>query len=337
MQFVTLAVALVLLTPALLSGRQAAPPAATAAGDMVDRIFTTREFSARPPRRPCGSTPAPRTPWSNLSDRDGGVNVVRYDSATAQTARGADQRGAAHAAGRLAPLEVEDLSWSPDRQRVLVFTNTRRVWRTNSRGDYWLLDRRAGTLKKLGGTAPEASLMYAQFSPDATKVAYVRQNDIHVEDLSTGAISRMTRDGNDLVINGGSDWVNEEELDFHDCFRWSPDGTRIAFWQFDLHGVGNFPLMYYLGKDREIVTRLPYPQPGPVPAVMNVPYPLAGTTNSAVRAGVVTTGGGAVPVDAAAGRCPRTLRCPAPVGGCPHAAGPADESPAEHRQLPARG
>ena len=50
--------------------------------------------------------------------------------------------------GAASPLEVEDLSWSADRQRVLVFTNTRRVWRTNSRGDYWLLDRRAGRLEE---------------------------------------------------------------------------------------------------------------------------------------------------------------------------------------------
>ena len=90
--------------------------------------------------------------------------------------------------------------------------------------------------------------MYATFSPDATKVAYVLRNDIYVEDVATGAITRITRDGSDLVINGGSDWVNEEELDLHDCFRWSPDGRRIAFWQFDLHGVGNFSLQYYLGE-----------------------------------------------------------------------------------------
>ncbi len=269
------------------------PP--TSAGDMIDRIFATRELSARPPSP---------TQWldggasyvvvETSRDASSQTTVVKYDSAT-----GAKREvliGAAQLtpAGASTPLEIEDLSWSRDGQRVLVFTNTRRVWRTNSRGDYWLLDRRAGSLKKLGGAAPEASLMYAQFSPDATRVAYVRQNDIHVEDLSTGAIARITQDGNDLVINGGSDWVNEEELDLHDCFRWSPDGTRIAFWQFDLHGVGNFPLMYYLGKDREVVTGIPYPQPGPYPLIVNVPYPLAGTTNSAVRAGVVSTGGGPV-------------------------------------------
>jgi len=284
-------IALSVVTPALLSARQAAQPAAP--GDMIDRIFKTREFTARPP------APAQwldgGASYAVVETSSTGQNtVVKYDSATGAKRDVAISAAQLTPAGASGPLEIEELSWSGDGQRVLVFTNSRRVWRTNSRGDYWLLDRRAGTLKKLGGDVPEASLMYAQFNADATKVAYVRQNDIYVEDPATGAVTRLTRDGTDLVINGGSDWVNEEELDLHDCFRWSPDGSHIAFWQFDLHGVGNFPLMYYLGKDREIVTQIPYPQTGPYPLVMNVPYPLAGTTNSAVRAGVIDAKGGEV-------------------------------------------
>jgi dipeptidyl-peptidase-4 len=283
--------ALSVVTPALLAARQAAPPAAS--GDLIDRIFKTREFTGRPPAT---------AQWLDggasyvvVETSGAGQNaVVKYDSATGAKREVAISAAQLTPAGASGPLEIEELSWSADGQRVLVFTNTRRVWRTNSRGDYWLLDRRAGTLKKLGGDVPEASLMYAQFNADATKVAYVRQNDIYVEDPATGAVTRLTRDGTELVINGGSDWVNEEELDLHDCFRWSPDGSRIAFWQFDLHGVGNFPLMYYLGKDREIVTQIPYPRTGPYPLIMNVPYPLAGTTNSAVRAGVVGVKGGEV-------------------------------------------
>jgi dipeptidyl-peptidase-4 len=84
--------------------------------------------------------------------------------------------------------------------------------------------------------------------------------------------------------------VNEEELDLHALFRWSPDGTRIAFWQFDLAGVGNFPLRYYLGKDRDITTPAAYPQPGPYPTCHERALPLAGTTNSAVRIGVDDAG-----------------------------------------------
>jgi dipeptidyl-peptidase 4 len=289
-----LAGACLLLTPVLLAAGQtpAARPPAAAAG-MVDRIFKAREFSPRPAIQPqwfdAGASYLLIEP-----DAAGRTSVIRYDSATGARREVLISAAELTPAGAGAPLEVEDLSWSQDARRALVFTNTRRVWRTNSRGDYWLLDRPAKTLKKVGAAAPEASLMYAQFSPDASRVGYVRDNDIYVEDVATGATTRLTTDGSDQVINGGSDWVNEEELDLHDCFRWSPDGTRIAFWQFDLHGVGNFPLVYYLGQDREIVTRIPYPQTGPYPRVVDVPYPLAGTTNSAVRAGVVDAHGGPV-------------------------------------------
>src|SRR5262249_44686034 len=133
--------------------------------------------------------------------------------------------------------------------------------------------------------------MYAQFSPDAPRGAYVRENDIYVEEPANGRVARVTRDGGELVVNGAADWVNEEELDLHDCFRWSPDGRRIAFWQFDLHGVRNFPLVYYLGSESEVITQIPPGNVGPYPHIMNVPYPIAGTTNSAVRAGVVDATG----------------------------------------------
>ncbi len=261
---------------------------------MIDRIFQAREFTPRP---------EPQPQWIEgggayvlVESGEGGrqTGVVRYDSATGARRDVLMTAAQLTPQGATAPLQIEELSWSADGQRALVFTNGHRVWRTNARGDYWLLDRRAGTLKKIGGDAPEASLMYARFSPDATKVAYIRQNDIYVEDIATGDTARVTRDGSDLVINGAADWVNEEELDLHDCYRWSPDGSRIAFWQFDLHDVGNFPLMYYLGKEREIVTQVPYPQTGPYPLAMSVPYPLAGTTNSAVRAGVADAKGGSV-------------------------------------------
>jgi dipeptidyl-peptidase 4 len=290
-----LAVILIAVAPTLVSARQLPSAPAATAPDMIDRIFASREFAPR-------ALPAPEwfdggasylliEPETPSSDR---MNVVRYDSATGARRDVLISAAQLTPVGSTTPIDIEDLSWSRDAQRALVFTNTRRVWRTNSRGDYWLFDRVGGRLKRIGADAPEASLMYAKFSPDASKVAYVRANDIYVEDIASGATTRLTRDGTDLIINGGSDWVNEEELDLHDCYMWNPDGTRIAFWQFDMHGVGNFALTYYLGKERQIVSGIPYPQTGPYPLIMNVPYPLAGTTNSSVRAGVVPVSGGSV-------------------------------------------
>ena len=77
----------------------------------------------------------------------------------------------------------------------MIFTNTRKVWRQNTRGDYWVLDLDSGRLKKLGGDAPESSLMFAKFSPDGSRVGYVRANNIYVEHLATGTITPLTRDG----------------------------------------------------------------------------------------------------------------------------------------------
>jgi dipeptidyl-peptidase 4 len=204
-------------------------------------------------------------------------DIVRYDAATgrrevlvpaAQLVPPADS----------VPLEIEDYQWSPDERRVLVFTNSQRVWRTNTRGDYWLVDRAGGRPRKLGGDARPSTLMFAKFSPDGGRVAYVRENNLYVEDLASGRITRLTSDGSRTTINGIFDWVYEEEFSIRDGFRWSPDGTRIAYWQLDASGVRDFLLL----DTTDSLYSFTVP----------VQYPKAGTTNSAVRVGVVSTAGG---------------------------------------------
>jgi dipeptidyl-peptidase 4 len=194
--------------------------------------------------------------------------------------------------GEKAPLSFENYAWSKDKSRLLLYTNSAQVWRQRTRGDYWVLDLQSGALRKLGGDAPASSLMFAKFSPDGSKVAYVRANNIYVEEISTGRITQLTHDGSQTIINGTSDWVYEEELDVRDAFRWSPDGRRIAYWQFDTSSVGIFKLLYNLGPPKEIVTGFPYPGLGAYPTVLDIAYPIPGTTNSAVRAGVVSVDGG---------------------------------------------
>lgn len=228
------------------------------------------------------------------SATEGGTDIVRY-----QTASGA--RDILVAASRLippgqkSPLPVEDYAFSPDGHQLLVFTNSQTVWRQNTRGDYWVLNLTSGALRKLGGDAPPSTLMFAKFSPDNTKVAYVRANNVFSEDLASGKITQLTHDGSPTVINGTSDWVNEEEFFIRDGFQWSPDSRSVAFWQFDTAGVHTYTLIYDLGAPRgEIVTGIPYPETGPYPQTLVYPYPLAGTPNSAVRVGVVPVSGGPV-------------------------------------------
>jgi len=206
----------------------------------------------------------------------GGHDLVRYDAASGARSVlvGAQELVPPGGAG---PLAIEDYALSADGRRALVFTNTRKVWRQNTRGDYWVLERGSGALRRLGGDAPEASLMFAKLSPDGTRAGYVRANDLYVEDLASGAITRLTSDGSATSINGTSDWVYEEEFDLRDAWRWSPDGARIAFWHFDSSGV---PL-YLLVNDTDSL----YPKLTPIP------YPKAGQTNSAVKVGVIEVGG----------------------------------------------
>lgn len=221
-----------------------------------------------------------------------GSDIVKY-----QTATGAREIFIAASrlipAGEKTPLDVEEYSISPDGHLVLVFTNSKTVWRRNTRGDYWVLDLGRGALRKLGGHAPESSLMFAKFSPDNTKVGYVRGNNVYVEDLATEKITQLTQDGSDTIINGTSDWVNEEEFDLRDGFAWSPDSRAIAFWQFNIAGLPKYSLIYDLAAPRgEMITGILYPHTGPYPQVLEYPYPEAGTQNSAVRVGVASAAGG---------------------------------------------
>lgn len=181
------------------------------------------------------------------------------------------------ATGKSVP--VRSISWSADNSKVLVYTNTQRVWRYDTRGDYWVLDLSDKSFRQIGKDRPESSLMFAKFSPDASKVAYVSENNIYVEDLASQSVKQLTTDGSETIVNGTFDWVYEEEFACRDGFRWSPDGQYIAYWQSDTEGTGVFDMI-------NNVDSL-------YPKILHFPYPKAGTTNSAVKVGYVSVNGGA--------------------------------------------
>ena len=181
-------------------------------------------------------------------------------------------------AGNSLPLSIYDYGWSDDNNQLLIFTNTRKVWRYHTRGDYWVLNLTTGKLTQLGKGLEEATLMFAKFSPDGRRVAYVSKLNIYVEDIATGKITQLTKDGGGNIINGTFDWVYEEELDGRDGFRWSPDGKNIAYWQADTKGVGTFYMINNVDSNYSV----------PIP----LPYPKVGTANSAVKVGVVPATGG---------------------------------------------
>src|SRR5258708_7611247 len=244
----------------------------------LERIFTKAEFN---PRGLGGFR------WDRSGDSytklepslsaKGAMDLVSYDVAT-------NARSVLISAEKLipigatAPLQIQGYDWSADNTRVLIYTNSKKVWRLNTRGDYWVLDTATGKLTKLGGNVEPSTLMFAKFSPDGKCVGYVRENNLYIENLADGKITALTTNGSHTLINGTSDWVNEEELSLRDCWRWSPDSSSIAYWQFDAEGIKD----YILINDTNDI----------YPTLTRIPYPKVGTTNAAVRIGVVSSDGG---------------------------------------------
>jgi len=121
------------------------------------------------------------------------------------------------------PIQVRNFSFSEDGGKLLIYTNTKRVWRYNTKGDYWVYDIGARTFRQVGKERPASSLMFAKFSPDGSRVAYTSEHNVYVEDLSSGQAKCLTSTNDSRkLINGTFDWVYEEELDCRDGFRWSP-------------------------------------------------------------------------------------------------------------------
>jgi dipeptidyl-peptidase-4 len=175
--------------------------------------------------------------------------------------------------GSVTPLKISFYTFSGDQQKMLLFTNTKKVWRLQSRGDYWTLDLKSGALKQLGTGLPSSSLMFAKFSPDGKSVAYVSENNIFVEDLASSTMKALTTDGTVTLINGTFDWVYEEEFACRDGFRWSPDSKSIAYWQIDAGSIKKF---YMINNTDSIYSQL-------VP----IEYPKVGEKPSSCKVGVV--------------------------------------------------
>lgn len=174
---------------------------------------------------------------------------------------------------------VDEYSWSPDGKSLLLFMNTSRVWRYNTKGDYWVLDMQTRKLKQIGTFADPSNLKFAKFSPDGNRIAYVYYNNIYVEDIATGKVTQLTHNGSETLINGTFDWVYEEEFSCRDGFRWSPDGRHIAYWQMDASVIREF---YMINNTDSLY-----------PYIIPIPYPKVGQKLSECRVGVMrSTGGG---------------------------------------------
>jgi dipeptidyl-peptidase 4 len=169
--------------------------------------------------------------------------------------------------------KIQSFAFGNNAAQLLLFSNTQKVWRLNTRGEYYVYHMATQKIQRLGQTLPAASLMFAKLSPDGRQAAYVSQQNIYVEELATGKIKALTKGGNRQTINGTFDWAYEEEFFCRDGFRWSPDGSKIAYWQINANNTKDYLMIDNTGDI--------YPRAIPVE------YPVAGEKPSLCKIGVV--------------------------------------------------
>ena len=164
-------------------------------------------------------------------------------------------------------IEFTDYVLSADERRLLLTTDVEPIYRHSFTAEYWIYDRQDGSLRRLSQGGPQQQ---AQFSPDGSRVAFVRGGNLFVADPTAGSERQLTFDGRfNHIINGLPDWVYEEEFSFARAFAWSPDGRKIAYLRFDESRVKQYNMNRFAG--------------GLYPENYTFKYPKAGEQNSVVE------------------------------------------------------
>ena len=176
------------------------------------------------------------------NDNETGYYTIKDNNIVLVSTRGKDDK-IILSSSQINNLEIESFSFSQSKNKILIFTESVKVWRYNTRGDYWVYDFTKGDIQKLGRDMSSSSLMFAKFSPDENFVAYVSKEksesgirtsstsvNIYLENLQDRSIKKLTSsNGTKKLINGTFDWVYEEEFGCRDGFIFNEDGSRIAF------------------------------------------------------------------------------------------------------------
>jgi len=209
---------------------------------------------------------------------DGTQQIVEYDPASGFASQVLVSSLELTPSGSQQALHVESYSYDRAHHLLLIFTNSKRVWRAHTRGDFWVYNLQAHRLHQLGKGLPPSSLQFAKISPDGKMAAYVSEHNIYVEDLATGKRKQLTHDGTEKIINGTFDWAYEEELFCRDGFRWSPDSKSIAYWQINASKVRDYLML----NTTDSIYSFTIP----------VQYPKVGYNPSSARIGVVDVNSG---------------------------------------------
>jgi dipeptidyl-peptidase-4 len=162
-------------------------------------------------------------------------------------------------------LSLGDVQWNDDETKILVFKLRERIYRHSSKAIVYAYDIATKKSTKIDND----KILHATYSPDGSKVAYVKSNNLFYKDLATGSTTQVTKDGEwNKIINGNCDWVYEEEFSFTRAFQWSKSGTYLAYFKFNESKVPEYSMTMF--KDL-------------YPTQYSYKYPKAGEANSVIE------------------------------------------------------
>ena len=168
--------------------------------------------------------------------------------------------------------------------------------------DAFVVNARSGKVSE-GVSAPARFSFYPvrpegavnlTYSPDSTKLAFTRDNDLYVVDIASKEETRLTFDGSDVILNGYASWVYYEEIfgraSRYRAFWWSPDSKKIGFYRFDNSQVPMFPIYSAFANPEAAASQSQSPRVTDLAlggSLSETRYPKAGQTNPQVRIGIV--------------------------------------------------
>ena len=190
--------------------------------------------------------------YSRIDTKDSITEINKYSFKTGKKVRKIlDSKGI--------EFNINNYTFSKDEKKILFATETKSIYRYSSMSKYFvydLLTRKVDTLKS-------EKVMYATFSPNGDKVAYVFHNNLFIRDLKSKNTTQITFDGEvNKIINGASDWVYEEEFGLVKAFQWSPDGEQLAYYKFDESNVKEFSMDMFKNELYPSQYEFKYPKAG---------------------------------------------------------------------------
>jgi dipeptidyl-peptidase-4 len=189
-----------------------------------------------------------------------GAAIVKYDITNGKAIDTLFFASEMQNADAKAPENFDSYEFSADESMLLLATNSEAIYRHSKRANFYIWDLKSKDLKAVSTTGKQR---LATLNSTNDKVAYVQKNNLYYKDLASGKVIQITKDGaENKIINGATDWVNEEEFGLDRGFYWSPNGEHIAFLRFDEDEVKEFTMSYYNNDMYPELYTFKYPKTG---------------------------------------------------------------------------